>query len=111
MTGWTKGPWLREGRTVYAIDESNTVNRFSAHMQGGHVFRGHRMDGERTTQAELEANAHLIAAAPEADELAKRVIARIVGVLNYDMNNTARAELETIKADAEQWRAKARGES
>lgn len=49
----TRGPWYRSGKTVYALNEQG-FNRFSALVQDA-----------RTGDEELEANARLIAAAPE----------------------------------------------
>ena len=53
MTKHTQGPWLVEGRAVYALNDDG-YNRFSALVQDAH-----------TPGDELEANARLIAAAPE----------------------------------------------
>lgn len=53
MTKHTPGPWLVEGRTVYALNDDG-YNRFSALVQDAH-----------TPGDELEANARLIAAAPD----------------------------------------------
>ncbi len=53
MTKHTQGPWLVEGRTVYALNDDG-YNRFSALVQDAH-----------TPRDELEANARLIASAPE----------------------------------------------
>ena len=54
----TPGPWRREGRFVYALGEGET-NVFSANVQGG------GSGSDVATLAEQEANARLIAAAPE----------------------------------------------
>lgn len=51
--GFTPGPWLLSGRTVYALNDEG-FNRFSALVQDAH-----------TPWDELEANARLIAAAPD----------------------------------------------
>ena len=51
--GFTPGPWLLSGRTVYALNDEG-FNRFSALVQDAH-----------TPGDELEANARLMAAAPE----------------------------------------------
>ena len=53
MTKHTPRPWLVEGRTVYALNDDG-YNRFSALVQDAH-----------TPGDELEANARLMAAAPE----------------------------------------------
>ena len=59
---YTPGPWQRDGLTVYALDERRR-NRFSTQLQ--HDFSG-------ITREELEANAHLIAAAPELLEAVRK---------------------------------------
>ena len=56
----TPQEWLRDGTTVYALNVEGT-NRFSAQVQGGWATSGRN----RTEASELEANARLIAAAPE----------------------------------------------
>ena len=58
----TPGPWLIADTTVYSLQSDGhvLVNRFSAHVQTG-VGR----DAQRTPLAELEANARLMAAAPD----------------------------------------------
>ncbi len=50
---FTPGTWLSKGKTVYALNEDG-YNRFSALVQDAHK-----------SEEELEANARLIAAAPE----------------------------------------------
>lgn len=58
MTEPTKGPWLRMGRTVYELtetDKGEPVNLWSAHVQGGGPFAA--------TEAEMEDVARLIAKA------------------------------------------------
>ena len=63
MSKHTKGNWLRDGRTVYALTESTKrgkprrINRFMAQVQGG------GRDG--ASEEELEANAEVMRAAPE----------------------------------------------
>jgi hypothetical protein len=66
--GHTPGPWLLSGATVYALDETGTCNRFSVRPDGGWTYRSPGSlgsTGDRTTEAELQANARLISAAPE----------------------------------------------
>lgn len=65
-TKHTPGPWLREGTSVYALQQDGwrkgepcMVNRFYAQVQFG------RAGGELTPHEEVEANARLISAAPE----------------------------------------------
>lgn len=63
---WTPEPWFHEGTTIYALDETGVVNRFSAQISGGYtVHYRHSQSSLRTTAVELVANAHLIAAAPD----------------------------------------------
>ena len=56
MSEHTKGPWLRDGRTVYALNEDG-INRFSAGVQNPH-----------TPEAELIAVATLMQSAPDMQE-------------------------------------------
>lgn len=62
MSKHTPGPWLTEGNFVYALngEGKHAVNRFHASIQGGYTS-----EDTRTTIAETEANAKLIAAAPD----------------------------------------------
>jgi hypothetical protein len=60
MSEYTAQEWQRDGTTVYALNIEGT-NRFSAQVQGGWATDGRL----RTDADELEANARLIAAAPE----------------------------------------------
>jgi len=97
MTKHTQGPWLVEGRTVYALNDDG-YNRFSALVQDAH-----------TPGDELEANARLIAAAPEllaALEDATLQIKSNLTLLKCDDEFIAR---QTAKARAAI--AKARGEA
>ena len=68
----TPGPWMREGLLVYALHHygwekgaPRMVNRFSARVDA-YVFQG-------GSHEEADANAHLIAAAPELLEALKAV--------------------------------------
>jgi hypothetical protein len=68
MTSHTPGEWLiGDGAFVYALNAEGS-NRFCAQMQGGWQTQGRL----RTDREELEANARLIAAAPELLEACKR---------------------------------------
>lgn len=58
----TPGPWLiakTDAAFVYALNDRG-YNRFWAHVIGGNLRRG-----ESTSKVETEANARLIAAAPD----------------------------------------------
>ena len=62
MSKFTPGPWLLEGKTIYALEfqkyyrgEEVWTNRFDCWVQGPNT----------TPQEELEANARLIAKAPQ----------------------------------------------
>lgn len=64
MERHTPGPWKvatdNEGRPwVYATDEENEINRFDLVIRGGYF------DGKKISVEEEEANASLIAAAPD----------------------------------------------
>lgn len=53
----TPTPWLLDGRTVYALCEDKSNNRFTAHVQGGWAVAPTK---GRTTDQELDANAAFI---------------------------------------------------
>ena len=58
---FTPGPWRLDGSSsIYALNLEGP-NRFYANVQSGWSTAGRN----RTSEAELAANAHLIAAAPE----------------------------------------------
>ena len=84
---FTPGPWMLSGRTVYALNDQG-FNRFSALVQDVH-----------TSAVELDANARLIAAAPELLEFVEGWLATQGSDENY-MTEKARAAI-----------AKATGES
>lgn len=64
--GHTPGPWLASGGSVYALDESGQVNRFYVNVQPGYVIRTNSSaTSVHTSYGELDANARLIAAAPD----------------------------------------------
>lgn len=65
-TQHTPGPWDHVDHTVWAVDETGTVNRFSALVQGGYVCRAQGWSSaDRTTEDELLANTCLMATAPD----------------------------------------------
>jgi hypothetical protein len=69
---YTKGEWeIANGTFIYCLNEAGT-NRFDCGLQ-----RGWDDNGERTSRGELEANAHLIAAAPEMYEALKLMLERM----------------------------------
>jgi hypothetical protein len=57
MAEHTPTPWDCDGRTVYALCEDKSNNRFCAHVQGGWAIAPTK---GRTTDQELEANAAFI---------------------------------------------------
>lgn len=95
--GWTPGPWIVENTTVYALDETQSCNRFSARVEGGWQWRSADSigaSGDRTPSDELLANARLIAAAPALYEALKAITAypgirEYVGNLIYDRARAA----------------------
>jgi hypothetical protein len=99
--GHTPGPWLIDGTTVYALNGEET-NRFTCQVQGGHVaFRFDK--AVRTSTFEREANARLIAAAPELLEALEGMLrASVTGGIED-------AELNALEAKARAAIAKARG--
>ena len=107
---FTPGPWLLDGQTAYALDESGNCNRFSVRPQGGFVFRSASPDddGTRTSEAELSADAYLIAAAPELYEAAERALESMecAGIVHIGDLFAGAPVLATLKAAL----AKARGE-
>lgn len=70
----TRGPWLREGNTVYTLHQLSHVesNRWSAQVCG---YLG-------CPEQEVSANAALIAAAPELDKELQAMCALWLSVCN-----------------------------
>jgi len=104
--GFTKGPWESEGRTVYKLSPCNIggiggmANHFYLSVQRGHKDGG--------SQSELEANAHLIAAAPLLyDELSSAPEPNEIDVTNPE--RFKRIYREWFEASSKAL-AKARGE-
>ena len=104
---YTRGPWLLDNMTVYALDETGSCNRFSAQVQWGfkHHSQGDKID-ERTSEDELTANARLIAAAPELLEALETTLAN-AKLFNRDTDLMWVA----VRDKAETAIAKARGEA
>lgn len=69
MSKHTPGPWMQSDATVYALTPDGKRNRFWTSVQS--VCRPEI--GE-ASQEECRANAHLIAAAPDLLEAAKKLI-------------------------------------
>ena len=94
--GFTPGKWMRDGRTIYALDENGFVNRFSARVEGGYVQQNPRRsyrDAIRTTEEELDAVAQLFFASPtllEALFVAEKAIIGIWGAISRDDEAGAR---------------------
>jgi len=99
MNKFTPGPWKIDQRTVYALDVYG-VNRFYASVHGVH-----------TPTAEIEANARLIAAAPNLLEALEELFSSYKQLADSgDAGNWSVEELpEGVKALAAIDRAK--GES
>ena len=101
----TPGPWLREGRFIYALHEwkGRQVNRFSTQVDS-YTSQGGTME-------EAEANARLIAAAPDLLEVARKLAAWDKKWPKWsDSNGTSEKELNAICEDAHAAIAKATGE-
>lgn len=89
MEKFTKEEWMIDGLTVYAINQE-MVNQFSTNVQGNFKYGA--------SSEELEANAHLIAAAPEMYDL--------LSTIENDSNQVPEWLWEKIQKTL----AKARGE-
>ncbi|HDS1140228.1 TPA: hypothetical protein QDZ75_004306 [Stenotrophomonas maltophilia] len=86
MSKHTQQEWQRDGATVYALNIEGT-NRFFAHVQGGWATQGRN----RTESDEVEANARLIAAAPELLEALKDLIGWVPGGVHFHTDAPQRA--------------------
>ena len=93
MPEHTPLPWIREGRTIYALNEQGT-NRFYCHVQPG---GGPGMDSMEVQ----EANAALIVRAVNGHE---ELVEALEEILTY-------ASLDNIRQKAEKALARARSES
>ena len=65
---FTKGEWLIDGRTVYALNKRGS-NRFSCHVQ-----EADDDTGKRISEEEVMANARLIAQAPALREVITNIL-------------------------------------
>lgn len=103
MRGHTHTEWLRVGTTVYALNAEGT-NRFSAQVQGGWATDGRL----RTDAEELEANARLMAAAPQLLEALQDLVevARVLEPKTIGDQNDQESRISTAEAAI----AKATGE-
>lgn len=101
MSEYTRGPWLRDGRTVYALQDSKSKfadkeNRFSAGFYSGNGC----------PEGEVMANATLATAAPELLEACLRIQAQFrqagieskAGSLNPIEDNAAQIDAVILKA-------------
>ena len=69
---YTKGPWLREGTTIYGLKSCGFRNGKELFQK---IFHLRVFDGDVfTPREELEANARLIAAAPDLFEALKDAV-------------------------------------
>lgn len=96
MSKPTEGPWLRDGRTVYALNEDG-FNRFCAGVQDPH-----------TMEAELIAVATLMQAAPDMQEALEGLCAVVGKMKPASGEPYGRAVAELIEARAAL--AKSRGQ-
>jgi hypothetical protein len=102
----TPGPWkVGEGEPfVYALNEGGT-NRFFLSVQAGWITEGrrNRADDQRTSQEECQANANLIAAAPELLEALKPILYEssngFLGFHNLNEENARRIKAAIAKAE------------
>ena len=85
----TPGPWLiADASFVYALNDSG-YNRFWTNVTGGDLRKG-----ESTSKVETEANARLIAAAPDLLDALQSIIEDIDSEFGTDCDyNKARAAI------------------
>ncbi len=96
MSKYTHTEWLREGNTVYALNLEGS-NRFYLQVQSGWATQG-RM---RTGDDEIEANARLIAAAPELFDFARDYISAYKNGFDGDEHLMLLAESLVAKVTGE----------
>lgn len=68
LFGTTPAPWLTSGTLVYALDDRETANRFTARIEGGYEIN-YKRDPVRTSEAEIAATVRAIAQVPAMLEL------------------------------------------
>lgn len=103
MTGrHTPTPWLLEGRTVYALDETESCNRFSCRVEGGFVFRSLGGDGERTGEAELDANAEFIVRACNSHDEFGEALADVCAILDCNSGHDGESQVYDHEAIGEE---------
>jgi hypothetical protein len=95
MSKHTQQEWQRDGTTVYSLNVEG-ANRFVAQVQGGWATQGRN----RTEAEEIEANARLIAAAPEILSALIAAMHRLKEIevtcdipVPYQMSESARAAI------------------
>ncbi len=101
MNKFTPGPWLRDGRTIYALNERG-VNRFYASVQDSHA-----------PAYELNANAALMQSAPDLLEALEAAMAFIdCHAADPDITSEMCEKYAVLRAaNPEATIAKARGQS
>jgi hypothetical protein len=98
----TPGPWLRQGQTVYALDDSKSVNRFNFLVQGGYLHHT-RYERVHTPDEELEAVARVAQAAPVLLDALLRIDARLPNFPSPDA--VEEDEIAEITITLSDWRA------
>ena len=95
--GYTPGPWLRSGLTIYTLRPCKWLGADSVENAWSALVMP---DGQhKTPEQELEANARLIAAAPELVEALREVL-EVCGRSRPGMDNVKRFVSATVKARA-----------
>ncbi|MBC9904794.1 hypothetical protein [Achromobacter xylosoxidans] len=102
-TEHTPTKWQIDGNCVYALNDQG-YNRFSAWVQGGNTG-----PMEKTPDSELEANARLIAAAPELLEALESILPMLADWHDEFPDHVGDKEAPAVKA-ALTAIAKAKGE-
>ena len=105
MGNWTEGEWLVEGTFVYALNSAG-VNRFCLHVMPGYAETCIKVS-RRTSDEELIANAHLIAAAPDLYEALELALESSNSTMRHP-KGVGKARWQKV---AETALTKARGES